>query len=209
VVVLTRLRTDPATRAYATRRRAQGKTNREIRRCLVRYVARQLYRLLEPARALTQHRSVREHSSAWPAPTATAQLTHPRRWCSGAGAIAAAGWSPTLGQLAGRHHGGVIGAGLSDLSRGFSVIERSWPGPAIAVVTVGSGLIRALLAKMWSISSPRPRNLRVNRRVPVRGAPGSTSAARRPGRAGQTQLSPAPTLAAPAAAAWWQHRDRR
>jgi transposase len=47
VVVLTRLRYDPATRAYATRRRAQGKSNREIRRCLVRYVARQLYRLLE------------------------------------------------------------------------------------------------------------------------------------------------------------------
>jgi transposase len=47
LVVLTRLRHDPATRAYATRRRAQGKTNREIRRCLVRYVARQLYRLLE------------------------------------------------------------------------------------------------------------------------------------------------------------------
>jgi transposase len=46
-VVLTRLRTDPATRAYASRRRAQGKTNREIKRCLVRYVARQLYRLLE------------------------------------------------------------------------------------------------------------------------------------------------------------------
>ena len=47
VVVLTRLRYDPATRAYAQRRRAQGKTTREIRRCLVRYVARQLYRLLE------------------------------------------------------------------------------------------------------------------------------------------------------------------
>jgi transposase len=46
-VVLTRLRTDPTTRAYAQRRRAQGKTNREIKRCLVRYVARQLYRLLE------------------------------------------------------------------------------------------------------------------------------------------------------------------
>jgi transposase len=46
-VVLTRLRTDPATRAYAIRRCAQGKTNREIKRCLVRYVARQLYRLLE------------------------------------------------------------------------------------------------------------------------------------------------------------------
>jgi hypothetical protein len=47
VVVLTRLRYDPATRAYAQRRRGEGKTNREIRRCLVRYVARQLYRLLE------------------------------------------------------------------------------------------------------------------------------------------------------------------
>ena len=46
-MVLTRLRTDPATRAYATRRQAQGKTNREIKRCLVRYVARQLYRQLE------------------------------------------------------------------------------------------------------------------------------------------------------------------
>jgi transposase len=51
-VVLTRLRTDPATRAYATRRRAQGKTNREIKRCLIRYVARQLYRQLETQPAL-------------------------------------------------------------------------------------------------------------------------------------------------------------
>jgi transposase len=47
LIVLTRLRYDPATRAYATRRRARGKTNRQIKRCLVRYVARQLYRLLE------------------------------------------------------------------------------------------------------------------------------------------------------------------
>jgi transposase len=52
VVVLTRLRYDATTRAYAQRRRAQGKTNREIRRCLVRYVARQLYRLLEAQPAL-------------------------------------------------------------------------------------------------------------------------------------------------------------
>ena len=57
LIVLTRLRYDPATRAYAQRRRAEGKTNREIRRCLVRYVARQLYRLLEAQpSALTQHR---------------------------------------------------------------------------------------------------------------------------------------------------------
>jgi transposase len=44
--------TDPETRTYATRRRAQGKTNREIKRCLIRYVARQLYRLLETQPAL-------------------------------------------------------------------------------------------------------------------------------------------------------------
>jgi transposase len=52
VIVLTRLGYDPATRAYAQRRRAQGKTNREIKRCLVRYLARQLYRLLEATPAL-------------------------------------------------------------------------------------------------------------------------------------------------------------
>jgi transposase len=48
-VVITRLRRDPATRAYAERRRAEGKTDREIRRCLGRYVTRQLYRQLETA----------------------------------------------------------------------------------------------------------------------------------------------------------------
>ena len=52
LVVLTRPRYDPATRAYTQRRRAQGKTNREIQRCLVRYVARPLYRLLEAQPAL-------------------------------------------------------------------------------------------------------------------------------------------------------------
>jgi hypothetical protein len=36
LIVLTRLGYDPATRADAQRRRAQGKTNRDIRRCLVR-----------------------------------------------------------------------------------------------------------------------------------------------------------------------------
>ena len=46
-VVLTRMRTDPATRDYVARRTAEGKTSREIKRCLTRYVARDLYRLLE------------------------------------------------------------------------------------------------------------------------------------------------------------------
>jgi hypothetical protein len=49
VIALCRLRYDPATRAYAERRRTEGKTDREIRRCLKRYIARHLYRLLEAA----------------------------------------------------------------------------------------------------------------------------------------------------------------
>jgi transposase len=47
-VALTRIRcADPATRAYVERRTSEGKTPREIRRCLKRYIARDLYRLLE------------------------------------------------------------------------------------------------------------------------------------------------------------------
>jgi transposase len=46
-IVLTRLRHDPDTRTYRDRRRAEGKTDREIKRCLKRYIARQLYRQLE------------------------------------------------------------------------------------------------------------------------------------------------------------------
>ena len=46
-IVLARLRDDPATRAYAARRSSQGKSIREIRRCLKRAVARQLFKLLE------------------------------------------------------------------------------------------------------------------------------------------------------------------
>lgn len=46
-IVLSRLRYDPTTRAYAERRRADGKTDREIKRCLKRYIARDLFKLLE------------------------------------------------------------------------------------------------------------------------------------------------------------------
>jgi transposase len=46
-IVITRQRRDPATRAYTERRTTDGKNPREIRRCLKRYVARDLYRLLE------------------------------------------------------------------------------------------------------------------------------------------------------------------
>ena len=46
-VVITRMRVDPETKAYAQRRRAEGKSDREIKRCLKRYVTRQLFRQLE------------------------------------------------------------------------------------------------------------------------------------------------------------------
>jgi transposase len=46
-IVLSRIRYDPTTRAYVDRRTSQGKTPREIKRCLKRYIARDLYRLLE------------------------------------------------------------------------------------------------------------------------------------------------------------------
>jgi transposase len=38
------MRTDPATQAYLARRRTQGTSDREIRRCLKRYITRQLFR---------------------------------------------------------------------------------------------------------------------------------------------------------------------
>jgi transposase len=47
VIALSRLRHDPATRDYADRRRVDGKSNREIQRCLKRYIGRQIYRHLE------------------------------------------------------------------------------------------------------------------------------------------------------------------
>jgi hypothetical protein len=40
------MRDCPRTRAYVARRTAEGKTSREIRRCLMRYIARELYRQL-------------------------------------------------------------------------------------------------------------------------------------------------------------------
>ena len=50
-ILLTRWRSCPHTREYIIRRRAEGKTDPEIRRCLKRYIARQLYRCLNTAMA--------------------------------------------------------------------------------------------------------------------------------------------------------------
>jgi transposase len=56
-IALTRMRSCPTTRAYVARRTAEGKTLREIRRCLKRYIARQLYRTLTTAMTPTAHTS--------------------------------------------------------------------------------------------------------------------------------------------------------
>jgi transposase len=46
-ITLSRLSCHPETKAYATRRLAEGKTTREVRRCLKRHIARRIYKLLE------------------------------------------------------------------------------------------------------------------------------------------------------------------
>src|SRR5438094_515845 len=52
MILVTRKRSHPATIAYIERRLAEGKTRREANRCLKRYLARSLYRLLEHGRPL-------------------------------------------------------------------------------------------------------------------------------------------------------------
>jgi transposase len=47
VVALTRLRQDPATSRYVARRRAEDKSDKEIRRCRKRILARKLFRLMQ------------------------------------------------------------------------------------------------------------------------------------------------------------------
>jgi hypothetical protein len=44
---ITRMRCHPQTRAYEARCPLQGKTHRDIRRCLKRSIARRLYRIME------------------------------------------------------------------------------------------------------------------------------------------------------------------
>ncbi|MGV9876061.1 transposase, partial [Streptomyces cellulosae] len=48
-IVFTRLRHDPRTQAYYERRTQEGKTRREIIRCLKRYAAREVFNLVRPA----------------------------------------------------------------------------------------------------------------------------------------------------------------
>jgi transposase len=54
MAVVSRMIHDPRSRAYTARRSAEGKTNREIRRCLKRYLARHLYRVLNALHTLNE-----------------------------------------------------------------------------------------------------------------------------------------------------------
>jgi transposase len=51
-IVITRLRRDQRTRAYLERRTKDGKSKREIIRCLKRYVACEIYRHIQPSAPL-------------------------------------------------------------------------------------------------------------------------------------------------------------
>jgi transposase len=60
---------DERTRTYVAKRTAEGKTKKEIIRCLKRYIAREVYRILAslflkkpPILDLDKHRSI---TSAW------------------------------------------------------------------------------------------------------------------------------------------------
>ncbi len=52
VIAFVRLRMDPRTKQYAARRTAEGRSRNEITRCLKRYIAREVYRLLMDSRTL-------------------------------------------------------------------------------------------------------------------------------------------------------------
>ena len=50
VIAFVRWRMDPATKMYAARRLAEGRTKLEVIRCLKRYIAREIFALLQPMR---------------------------------------------------------------------------------------------------------------------------------------------------------------
>jgi transposase len=54
MAIVTRMRMDARTRTYVEKRTAEGRTLREIRRCLKRYLARQIYRQLNATRTTPQ-----------------------------------------------------------------------------------------------------------------------------------------------------------
>lgn len=63
-IALVRLATDPTTRAYAEKRITQGKSKKDVLRCLKRAIAREVYRLIvhpRPAQTSSDLRPARHH----------------------------------------------------------------------------------------------------------------------------------------------------
>ena len=81
-IATTRMRCDQTTIEYVEKRRAEGKTRREIIRCLKRYIARQVYRLLTdppPTPDGAHLRCLRQNTHTTLAQAATAVHAHPTR----------------------------------------------------------------------------------------------------------------------------------
>jgi hypothetical protein len=53
MVAVTRMTHDAETRQYVEKRRAEGRTDKEIRRCIKRYMARRIYRTLNASSGTT------------------------------------------------------------------------------------------------------------------------------------------------------------
>jgi hypothetical protein len=66
---MTRLAHDPRTKAYAARRTAEGKTKKEIIRCLKRYIAREVYKALCRPTARNATRAANKQDLSAPALT--------------------------------------------------------------------------------------------------------------------------------------------
>ena len=81
-IATTRMRCDQTTIEYVEKRRAEGKTRREIIRCLKRHIARQVYRLLTdppPTPNGADLRCLRQNTQTSLAQAATAVHAHPTR----------------------------------------------------------------------------------------------------------------------------------
>jgi transposase len=50
IIALSRMTFDPTTIDYVQKRQAEGRTIKEIRRCVKRYLARRIYRILNAAK---------------------------------------------------------------------------------------------------------------------------------------------------------------
>jgi transposase len=65
-IVFVRMAHDPRTKAYLARRTAEGKTTKEIMRCLKRYVAREVYKaLVANHRTLARRADLRVREAPW------------------------------------------------------------------------------------------------------------------------------------------------